>query len=124
MTAPLILTGNANVDVADYRGWLVGHFVSAGDGALRRTEDVEIAWRAQRKGDARPEWVTDETRTTVVILVSGRHRIVFRGASVAEAWLTRPGDYVAWGPGIDHRWYAATDLVLVCIRWPSLATYA
>lgn len=34
--------------------------------------------------------------------------------------LERQGDYVVWGPGIDHSWQAEADSVVVAIRWPSL----
>lgn len=121
MTDASVLVGNAAADVAPYRGWLVGHFVRGEDGQLRQSKDVEIAWRVHRAGEARHEWVTGETRTTIVVMVSGRHRISFAGASTDEVILSKPGDYVMWGPGVDHRWYAETDVVFVCVRWPSLA---
>src|SRR2546427_161524 len=34
--------------------------------------------------------------------------------------LERPGDYVVWGPGIDHIWQAEADSVVITVRWPSL----
>jgi quercetin dioxygenase-like cupin family protein len=38
--------------------------------------------------------------------------------------LTRPGDYVLWGPGVDHSWLAEQESVVVTVRWPSLPGYA
>jgi quercetin dioxygenase-like cupin family protein len=34
--------------------------------------------------------------------------------------LTRPGDYVVWGPGVDHSWRAEQDAVVLTVRWPSV----
>jgi hypothetical protein len=116
MTTPLIQTGNARVDVAPYRGWLVGHFVDERDGALRRSEEVEIAWRVHSAGEARAEWVRREKRTTIVVLVSGRLRIQFaeeEGGREEQVVLAHEGDYVMWGCGVDHRWYVEEDCVFV-----------
>ena len=41
--------------------------------------------------------------TTLVILVSGRHRVVL---STSVVVLAQPDDYLVWGPGIDHAWRA------------------
>jgi hypothetical protein len=34
--------------------------------------------------------------------------------------LSKPGDYVMWGPDVDHKWHVAKDGVLLTIRWPSV----
>lgn len=122
MRTSLIHTGSAGTDVQRYRGWLVGHFVDRQDGELRRSNDVEIAWRVHPAGDARPEWVRGETRTTIVILVSGKFRIRYASEDDGQedqVLLSEQGDYVMWGPGVDHRWFAEEDSVFVCVRWPS-----
>lgn len=119
MTASRYQTGNAAVDGAPYRGWLVGHFVDGSTSPLRRSGDVEIRWGVHPAGESRPEWVRGEVRTCVVLLVSGRFRIAFSDEPGDEVLLTRQGDYVTWGPNVDHRWIADDDSVVVTVRWPS-----
>lgn len=109
--------GNAQADGDSHRGWLVGHFVAPP--SVRWTEALEIKWGVHPKGDSRKHWSTDEQRTTVVILVHGRHRV---DLSVGSALLEKPGDYVIWGPGIDHTWETEEDSVVITVRWPSLTS--
>ncbi|HZC00371.1 MAG TPA: signal peptidase I, partial [Gammaproteobacteria bacterium] len=33
--------------------------------------------------------------------------------------MNRQGDYVMWGPGIDHSWKALSESVVITVRWPS-----
>ena len=110
-----IQTGNAELDSVDTRGWFVGSFIEEKFG-LRHTEDIELKWGVLKAGDARDEWVTGETRTTIGILISGKFTMEFR-----EQLLTfdKPGDYVMWGPGTDHKWHSPEDAVWLTIRWPS-----
>lgn len=107
--------GNANDDAASTRGWLVGHFIDSSQG-VRATEDVEVKWAKHHAGDKRSQWTTNERRTTLVILVSGEFRVNFTGGS---AVLATPGDYVMWGPGVDHSWEALVESVVMTCRWPS-----
>ncbi|MFI6031874.1 signal peptidase I [Amycolatopsis magusensis] len=107
-------TGNAAADSARTKGWLVGHFIPAGN--PRHAADVEIKWGTHRQGERRSEWARGGTQTTVSLLVSGRFRVDFPGGHTV---LARVGDYVMWGPGIDHSWEAIDDSVIVTIRWPS-----
>lgn len=109
-------TGNANDDADTNRGWLLGHFMQPA-GAIRSTETLEVKWGIHPAGDKRAEWATDEQRTTLVILVSGRFRVDLSEGQVA---LDRQGDYGVWGPGIDHTWEALEDSVVLTVRWPSL----
>jgi quercetin dioxygenase-like cupin family protein len=48
--------------------------------------------------------------------VSGEFRIDLTEGSFT---LQRQGDYLVWGPGIDHSLEAVTDAVVVTVRWPS-----
>jgi quercetin dioxygenase-like cupin family protein len=81
------------------------------------SKDVEIKWGTHRAGEERTGWQTDEYRTTVLLLISGRFRV---NLSVDSYLLKDEGDYAMWGPGIDHSWKAEQDSVVVTIRWPSL----
>ena len=108
--------GNASTDSKDRRGWLIGHFIEDSDD-IRATNDVEIKWGNHSAGEERETWVTDDYRTTVIILVRGRFRLNLGAESIL---LEKRGDYVMWGAGIDHSWRAEDDSVVVTVRWPSL----
>lgn len=107
--------GNANDDASDMRGWLVGHFIPPSQG-VRSTRDVEVKWANHPVGDQRPEWTNDDRRTTLVLLISGRFRVDVTGGSKT---MSRQGDYVMWGPGVDHSWEALEESVVMTVRWPS-----
>jgi quercetin dioxygenase-like cupin family protein len=54
----------------------------------------------------------------LLILVQGRFHVELRDRTVP---LSRPGDYILWGPGQDHSWTALADpTVVVTVRWPSV----
>jgi quercetin dioxygenase-like cupin family protein len=108
--------GNAATDATDHRGWLLGHFVKDGP---RQSNDVEVKWGIHPAGDERAEWATDEQRTTMVLLVSGRFRVEL---STGPMLLERQGDYLVWGPGVEHSWHAEQDSTVITVRWPSLAS--
>lgn len=108
-------SGNAYDDSASTRGWLVGHFIDPSQG-VRAAEDVEVKWAHHHAGDKRAAWTSGDQRTTLVILISGRFHIdTTRGSKT----MNYQGDYVMWGPGIDHSWRAIDDSVVLTIRWPS-----
>ncbi len=108
------IAGNALSDGVDHRGWLIGHFMEPG--TIRHTEAVEVKWAFHRRGEERSEWVTGETCTTLLVLVSGAFQIeLSEGAEV----LRDQGDYAMWGPGVDHIWRALADSLVMTVRWPS-----
>jgi len=109
-----IYKGNAYIDGKPHRDWIIGHFMPDGD--IRKSGDVEIKWGAHGKGEVRSEWVTGEHRTAVAILISGKFAIEFRDKTIV---LEKPGDYAMWGNGVDHRWKALEDMLVVFVRWPS-----
>ena len=108
--------GNASDDGDKNRGWLLGHFIDPAEG-VRSTTDLEVKWGVHPSGQQRPEWTADDKRTTLLLLVSGRFRL---DLTVDSFTLARQGDYVMWGPGIDHSWQAEEASVVITIRWPSL----
>jgi hypothetical protein len=110
--------GNAAQDGAKTRGWLVGHFLGP-EGGIRTSSDVEVKWGVHPAGERREGMVTADVRTTVLMLVSGRFEIELDGTS---HMLQESGDYVMWGPGVDHIWDAHEDTVIITVRWPSVAT--
>jgi hypothetical protein len=109
--------GNAHTDGQEHRGWLIGHFLGHADG-VRASRDVEVKWGVHPAGEGREEWVTDEQRTTLLLLVSGRFRL---DLSVGSFTLENEGDYALWGPGINHHWQAEKDTIVITVRWPSVS---
>ncbi|HEX3779681.1 MAG TPA: signal peptidase I [Pseudonocardiaceae bacterium] len=107
--------GNAADDTAATRGWLLGHFIDPSQG-VRSTKDVEVKWGVHPAGDKRPEWTSDDMRTTLLLLVQGSFRIDLTEGSTV---LARQGDYAMWGPGVDHSWEALADSTVITVRWPS-----
>jgi quercetin dioxygenase-like cupin family protein len=97
--------------------WRKSGFHRPGNGAVRKTGALEVKWGIHSAGQKRPEWTDSENRSTLVIMVSGRFRV---DLSVGAATLTHQGDYVTWGPGIEHSWQAEEDSVVITVRWPSV----
>jgi hypothetical protein len=116
--AGIVYVGSASADAPANRGWLLGHFMPAGD--ARHSSAVEIKWGVHPAGDQRAEWVAGEIRTALILLVSGRFRLDFPDRSVV---LGEQGDYVVFD-GVDHSWYAEEESVIVGVRWPSVPGYA
>jgi hypothetical protein len=110
----LIYSGYVDADAPAHRGWLLGHFMPPGD--PRQTSDVEIKWGVHPRGDKRAHWVTGESRTAAIFLISGRFRIDLPDRSVV---LDRPGAYVVFG-GVGHSWEAEEDSLTIGVRWPSV----
>lgn len=107
--------GNAADDGSATRGWLLGHFIEPADD-VRATGAVEVKWGVHPAGDKRPEWTSEDQRTTLLLHVEGHFRLHLTEGTVD---MTKLGDYVVWGPGIDHTWEAITDAVVITVRWPS-----
>ena len=92
----------------------LGHFMPQGD--PRNSDDVEIKWGVHPAGETRPGWVTDDPRSMLSVLVSGRFRIDLPDRSVV---LAEQGDYIVFH-GVNHTWEAEEASVVVSVRWPSL----
>ncbi len=112
-----ITTGNAITDAK--KGWFVGSFFDPSLGH-RFSDDVEVKWGIHGIDEERSEWVTGEARTTLSILISGEWEMVFRNRTVV---LSKPGDFVMWGKGVDHKWRARANTTIMTIRWPSIKQY-
>lgn len=115
-----VYVGNAGADGAGNGGWLLGHFMSPDGGVLHST-DVEVKWGVHPRGETRGRWVTDEGRTALLVLVAGRFRVELPDRTVL---LAEQGDYVVWGPGVDHSWHAEEKSIVLTVRWPSVPGYA
>ena len=109
-----IAVGNAFEDGSPYRGWLVGSFIKPDD-SVRHSRDVEIKWGVHEAGEERGAWTEGETRTSILVLISGHfvQRLPDR-----EVELVKPGDYVMWGQGVVHAWHAVERSTMLTVRWP------
>src|SRR5262245_14467497 len=76
MTTAPVAVGNPSEDSTPSRGWRVGLVVKSDDGAIRKSDAVEVRWTSFPAGTERAEWVRGEVRTTIVLLVSGHFRIL------------------------------------------------
>ncbi|GIE99597.1 signal peptidase I [Paractinoplanes rishiriensis] len=115
----MIHVGNADVDAPKERGWLLGYFLPTED--PRHSPDVEIKWGRHPAGDRRARWVHGEHRTALLILISGNFHMEFPERTVV---LATPGDYVLWGAGDDHSWFAEEESLVMTVRWPSVPGFA
>src|SRR5205085_5450876 len=129
---PSVSVGNAATDGAPFNGWFVGDFTRwlAGRGTppselapigLRDTRVLEVKWGIHPTGQPRPDgWATRTPAVGVSVLVSGEFVVVFResaGALEREVRLREQGDFVVWGPAVEHRWYAVQDSIILTVRW-------
>ena len=115
--------GNA-AQLSNRRGWLVGHFIKDLTDP-HYSKDVEIKWGVHPAGDERVEWSAGRHDRTILILVSGRWHLELASSDQHDTpttvTLDMQGDYVLWEKGIDHRWRAEADSVVITVRWPSMA---
>jgi hypothetical protein len=114
-----IYVGSADLDAPKERGWLVGYFQPLDD--PRHSPEVEVKWGRHPAGDRRAEWVRGEDRTAILFLISGRFTLEFPDRRVT---LSKPGDYVLWGRGVDHSWHSEEESIVLTVRWPSVPGYA
>lgn len=107
-----ICIGNAAKEAPDHRGWFIGSFMDQKD--IRHSDDVEVKWGEHKKGADRGDWAPGSDVYTVSILVYGTFTIKFRDKDVT---LKERGDYVMWGPGIEHSRHADEDAATITVRW-------
>ena len=109
--------GNADDDGAEDGGWFFGRFMAGRVPALT-SDDVEVKWARLAPGSRDDRWSGPEPQTSLVVLVAGSQRLVFREG---EVHLRRPGDYVVWFPGDEHTWQSSEteETTTITVRWPS-----
>lgn len=100
------------------RGWVIGPFVPD-ESDIRASKELEVKWSSHKAGDKRQEWTESEGRTTASFNISGRFSLHL---STGQFVLARPGDYLVWGPGVNHWWEAIEDSVILTVRWNLLET--
>lgn len=114
----LVLAGNAELDSRSHRGWLLGHFLAPSD--PRHSTDVEVKWAVHPKGDKRPEWVSAETRSALLILISGMFNVYLPERTIA---LRKQGDYALFH-NVSHSWFAEEKSIVLALRWPSVPGFS
>jgi hypothetical protein len=107
-------TGNVAFDSLTHGGWLIGNLLPEGP---RHSDTAQIKWDDYRAGDSQEGWTTNESRTTFVMLIRGSFQVELLSTGVFP--LRALGDYVVWGPGIDHTWRANEASAVLTVRWPS-----
>lgn len=112
-----VVVGNACREGASRRGWFLGHFVDSGDRLLSTTA-LEVKWGVHAAGESRSQWSTNQSATTLSILIEGRFWLQFPERDVR---LTEAGDYVIWAPGTPHIWTAEEASTVLTVRYPSVA---
>lgn len=112
-----VITGNAQSEADQRRGWFLGSFIRPEDDP-RSTDAVEVKWGTHAAGEGRSQWAEPAAVTTLSLLISGRFCVQF---PEREVILAVPGDYVLWLPSVAHSWQAEADSVIVTVRWPSIA---
>ena len=108
--------GNANDDASQHRGWLLGHFINPAVGAAGQPARLKSNGASTLLGRNDLNGQSESRRSTLVLLISGKFRI---DLTVGNVTLERQGDYITWGPGIDHSWQAEQDSIVITVRWPS-----
>jgi hypothetical protein len=113
------VAGNAEDDGYENArmGWFVGHFMPPESG-LRRNSAVEVKWGVHAAGEEKRSIRTNLESTTLTLLISGCFAVGFPKLD-KEVILQRPGDYVLFAPGVEHKWVARSASTVVTVRWPS-----
>ena len=107
-----IQIGNAELDSATTRGWLLGDFVD--EESLLHSAAVELKWGTHTAGETRDEWTPGDHDRSIAILISGEFLLTFPDTEIV---LKKPGDYVVWAKGVSHKWKSQQDSILLTIRW-------
>mmetsp|Transcript_2522 Transcript_2522/g.4351 ORF Transcript_2522/g.4351 Transcript_2522/m.4351 type:complete len:187 (-) Transcript_2522:1376-1936(-) len=116
--ASQVYYGNAHLDGMTHGNWFMGHFL-AGDevSPLRTSKEIELKFSDNPSGKVNGNVAVNQYGHSMGFLISGRHRYEFPSESVT---LEKLGDYVIWGPGVEHTWVAESHSVVLSIRWPSI----
>jgi hypothetical protein len=118
LPAHRVVWGNAGGDgLNGGRGWFVGRFMPPETGPCRAGA-VEVKWGVHHAGERRPSVVGGSDTVSLALLVSGRFTLKFPDVR-DDVVLRQQGDYVVYGPGVPHTWFADEDSTIITIRWPA-----
>jgi hypothetical protein len=125
--------GNVGAIDTNGTGWVVAYsdWARSGDTDLRYmnkhalSHTLAVKWYNHKKGDPKGTGKPLSEGRSISFLVSekGRFRIDFsevkdfpEGRTETHV-LERHGDFVIWGEGVYHRWFADEDSSILTVRW-------
>jgi len=82
-----------------------------------------LKWYDHRTGDRSGPKPVSVGRTVSLLVLGGPFEVEFRGRpdfppdQVRRVILSRHGDFVAWGGGIEHRWRCLGAASILTLRW-------
>jgi len=80
---------------------------------------VKYAHHARGDSSPGPRGPSDEERSLTMLVSNGcwRQRLWSEKGDYLELMLWKPGDFIAWEPGIRHSWVAEEASTMLSIRW-------
>jgi hypothetical protein len=118
--------GNAFLEGSDSKDWFIGHWLPKN--SIKHDPRLEVKLSEHKESYQNMSKEMDgkahKDCTTLTMLISGRFTQIMPGAKPKErkeVKLRNMGDYVMWGPGVDHGWRAEEEgTIMLTIRWPSI----
>lgn len=119
--------GNAAHDGVDGGHWIVGFSMSLESASLRympstlRASGVSLKFREHPTNDPEGLCKPKSTGRTISILANAGGKFLLRFWRDEEpkttVLLDAPGDFAAWGEGIDHEWEVPEASTVISLRW-------
>lgn len=117
MSESIRVTGNAAVDGATHKGWLVGHFREPGP---HHSSDIEVKWGVHSAGKQRNSPHTPDARVkTLSLLLTGQFIADFK--THGQIHWDKEGDYFFWTHNLPHSTEMLKDTIILTLRWPSIS---
>lgn len=87
----------------------------------QQVRDLALKWFAHSPADP-PEWGEGKPlstgRTLSLLAGEGSFELCFqRDGKEVRVLLEEPGDFAAWGPGLEHRWRVLQPSLVITLRW-------
>jgi hypothetical protein len=125
--------GNAGEVTTNGTGWIIGYGPWLAEAVLRHTPEatirpaegerleVTVKWYSHPRGQ-RDEANKPSNGRTISLLVSerGGFRLTFSNLEkthFTECVLSRHGDFVVWGEGLNHKWVTEYPSTVLTVRW-------
>jgi hypothetical protein len=119
--------GNAAHDSADGDHWIVGFSKRLELAPLRhmpsalRASGLSLKFREHPTNDPEGLCKPKSTGRTISILANAGGKFLLRfwrdGGPKTTVLLDTPGDFAAWGEGIDHEWEVPETSTVISLRW-------
>lgn len=79
-------------------------------------KNFEVKWAKLKPGERREKTAASKSNT-LSILIYGKHKVIFPDKNESLI-LQKEGDYVFFGPGVNHTWENLEESLVLAIRWP------